>query len=40
VVEVMKSMISNEVAVIETIEATKPIISIEVSITKPSEARR
>jgi hypothetical protein len=39
VVESMKSMIPNEAAIIETVEATKLIISIEVSAAKASDAR-
>jgi hypothetical protein len=37
-VESMKSMIPNEVAVVEAVEATKAIISIEVSVAKASQA--
>jgi hypothetical protein len=39
VIEVMKSMIPNEAAIIETVETTEAIISIEVSVAKASEAR-
>jgi hypothetical protein len=35
----MEPMIPNEPAIIETIETTKPTISIEVSVAKTSEAR-
>jgi hypothetical protein len=38
-VESMKSIKPSEAAVIETVESTKPIISIEVSVAKASEAR-
>jgi hypothetical protein len=38
VIEMMESMIPNEAAVIETVEVTEPIISIEVSVAKASEA--
>jgi hypothetical protein len=38
-VESMKSMIPNEAAMIETVETPEPIISIEVSVAKASEAR-
>jgi hypothetical protein len=37
-VEVMESIISIEVAVIETVESTKPIISIEVAVAKAPHA--
>jgi hypothetical protein len=39
VVEMMESMIPNEAAIIESVETTEPIISIEVSVAKASEAR-
>jgi hypothetical protein len=35
----MESMIPNEAAIIKTVEVTEPIISIEVSVAKASEAR-
>jgi hypothetical protein len=38
-VEMMESMIPHEAAIIETVETTKPIISIEISVAKASEAR-
>jgi hypothetical protein len=38
-VEMMESMIPNEAAIIETVETTKPIISIEAPVAKASEAR-
>jgi hypothetical protein len=38
-VESIKSIIPNEAAIIETVETTEPIISIEVSVAKASEAR-
>jgi hypothetical protein len=37
--EAMKSIKPREAAVIETVETTEPIISIEVSVAKASEAR-
>jgi hypothetical protein len=39
VVESMKSIEPSEATVIETIETTKPIISIEISVAKALEAR-
>jgi hypothetical protein len=39
VVEMMESMIPNEAAIIESVETPEPIISIEVSVAKASEAR-
>jgi len=39
VVEMMESMIPNEAAIIESVGAAEPIISIEVSVAKASEAR-
>jgi hypothetical protein len=39
VVEMMESMIPNEAAIIETVETTEPIIWIEVSVAKASDAR-
>jgi len=39
VVESIESIKPSEAAVIETVEATKPIISIEVSVAKASHAR-
>jgi len=39
VVEMMESMIPNEAAIIESVEAPEPIISIEISVAKASEAR-
>jgi len=38
VVEMMESMIPNEAPIIESVEAPEPIISIEVSVAKASEA--
>jgi hypothetical protein len=40
VVEMMKPMVASETAIIETVEPTEPIHSIEVSVTKVLEARR
>jgi len=39
VVEMIESMIPNEAAIIEAVETPEPIISIEVSVAKASEAR-
>jgi hypothetical protein len=38
-VEMIESMIPNEAAIIESVETPEPIISIEVSVAKASEAR-
>jgi len=38
-IESVEWMIPNEAAIIETVETTEPIISIEVSVAKASEAR-
>ena len=40
VVEMIESMIPGEAAIIESVETPEPIISIEASVAKASEARR